>query len=172
MIDGIRIALVVAVARNGVIGRDGGLAWRISDDLKWFKTVTMGKPIIMGRKTWDSIGKALPGRTNIVVTRNQDFSAPGALVCASLSAAYRAGIDAAIASQTDEICIIGGGEIYRAALHDADRLYFTEVDASPEGDAWFPDINPGDWARSDAGRAEKGGRNEHACHFIILDRNA
>ena len=165
-----RIALVVAVARNGVIGRDGGLAWRISDDLKWFKTVTMGKPVIMGRKTWESIGRPLPGRVNIVVSRDRAYTAPGAIVDSLLDAALDAGKQAACENNVDEICIIGGGEIYRALLPRADRIYLTEVDAAPEGDAFFPALDPSAWTVQKAGGAQKGEKNDHACEFLILDR--
>jgi len=126
------IALVVAIADNGVIGDRGKIPWRIADDMKFFKAVTLGKPIIMGRKTWDSLPKKpLPGRTNIVVTRDRDFTAPDAVVVHSFDEAI-----AAVAG-VDEIAIIGGVDIYKAALPKASRIYLTEVHRDFEGDARF-----------------------------------
>lgn len=161
-----RIALVVAMARNRVIGRGGALAWRIRADLKWFKSVTMGKPIVMGRKTWESIGKPLPGRTNIVVTRAHAYAAPGATVAGSLDAA----LEIARAGAPEEICIIGGGEIYAQALARADRLYLTEVEADVDGDTWFPPFDRAQWSEREDGRIEKGPDADHACRFLVLDR--
>lgn len=164
-----RLALIVAVARNGVIGRGGGLAWRISDDLKWFKSVTTGKPVIMGRRTFDSIGKPLPDRLNIVISRTM---APreGVEVASSIEDALRRAADAASALDAAEIFIIGGAEIYARTLPLADRIYLTAVDADVAGDVRFPAIEPKDWTRRLVGRAEKSPRNDHACEFFILDR--
>lgn len=164
-----RIAIVVAIARNGVIGRDGGLAWRISDDLKWFRQVTTGKPIIMGRRTFDSIGKALPDRVNIVVSRTM-AKRDGVVVAPSVEEALRLGAEAAAHLDTDEICVIGGGEIYEATLPLATRLYLTEVDAVVEGDTRFPAFDQSGWTKRRASGAEKSSRNEHSCGFFILDR--
>ena len=161
-----RIALVVAVARNGVIGAGGDLVWRISDDLKWFKKVTMGKPIVMGRKTHESIGKPLPGRANIVITRNADYAPEGVFVAPTVEAA----LDLAREEGADEICVIGGGEIYAQTLPIADRIYLTRVDAAPEGDVFFPDLNEAAWRATRESACEKSDRNEHACEFFILDR--
>ena len=130
------------MARNGAIGRDGGLPWHISSELKRFKAITMGKPIIMGRKTWDSLPKKpLPGRTNIVITRSAGFAAPGALV------ARDAGSALALASrpQPPEIMVIGGGEIYRLFWPEARRIYLTEVDMAVDGDTYFPAAVPPEW---------------------------
>jgi dihydrofolate reductase len=135
-----RIALVVAVSRNGVIGRDGGLPWHISSDLKRFKAITLGKPVIMGRKTWESLPKRpLPGRQNIVITRQSQYIADGAVVVADVDAALRA------AGNAEEIAIIGGGEIYAMIFRRADRIYLTEVGMDVSGDTFFPDIKPADW---------------------------
>jgi len=161
-----RISLVAAVATNGVIGADGGLAWKISDDLKWFKRVTMGKPIIMGRKTFQSIGRPLPGRSNIVITRSLDFSADGVFIARSITAA----LTLACEFEAGEVCVIGGGEIYRQTIETADRIYLTRVDASVDGDTHFPEIEPGDWGEKRESVCEKNQRNEHACAFFILDR--
>lgn len=131
-----RIALVVAIAENGVIGKDGGLPWRIPADMRWFKAVTMGKPVIMGRKTWDSLPKKpLPGRANIVISRAQGWTAEGALAAASLDEALR------LAGASEEVCVIGGAQIYAEALPRADRLYLTEVLALPDGDTFMPPID-------------------------------
>ena len=127
------ITLVLAMARNGVIGQAGAIPWRISDDLKRFKQLTLGKPVIMGRKTWDSLPrKPLPGRDNIVVTRQSGWSAPGAIAASSLDEALAKG-----GAQSSDVCVIGGGEIYREALPGADRIELTEVHRDFEGDAHF-----------------------------------
>ena len=133
------ISLIVAASTNNVIGVQGELPWRLSADLKRFKALTMGKPIIMGRLTWESIGRPLPGRKNIVITRNKDFVADGCDVVASPAEALSAAGDA------DEIMIIGGGQIYDLFLPKAGRLYLTRVHTDIEGDAWFPDIDADSW---------------------------
>ncbi len=166
----VRLCLVVAVARNGVIGARGGLAWRISDDLKWFKSATMGKPMVMGRKTFDSIGKVLPGRDNIVVTRAPDFTAEGVYIARRLESALELAGHCAGARGVDEIAVIGGGEIYAQSIARADRIYLTRVDAEIEGDTYFPALDSGDWDETPMGGAEKSAVNEHACEFFILDR--
>lgn len=165
-----RIALIAAVARNGVIGADGGLAWRISDDLFWFKKSTMGKPIVMGRKTYESIGKALPGRDNIVVTRQADFDAPGIIVAATIAAALASAQDCAAASGATEICVIGGGEIYAQTIALADRVYLTEVGADIDGDTQFPAFDRQDWIVRRVAACQKNARNDYDCEFFILDR--
>ncbi len=139
------VSLVVAMARNRVIGRDGGLPWHIPGDLKLFKKTTMGKPIIMGRKTWESLGRPLPGRPHIVLTRDESYKAAGAHVVNTLEEALSVAEGLAGALETDEIMVIGGAEIYRLALPRADRLYLTEVDLSPEGDATFPEYEKDEW---------------------------
>ncbi len=134
------ISLVVAVSRNGVIGRDGGLPWHISSDLKRFKEITMGKPIIMGRKTWESLPrKPLPGRRNVVITRQADYQAVGADVVASADAAL------GLCVVEPEIAVIGGGEIYAKFWPLADRLYLTEVDIEIDGDTRFPEVAAAEW---------------------------
>jgi dihydrofolate reductase len=164
-----RVAIIVAVARNGVIGRDGGLAWRISDDLKWFRSVTTGKPVVMGRRTFDSIGKPLPNRVNIVVSRTMD-ARDGVVVAPSVEEALQLGAEAAAHLDADEVCVIGGGEIYAATLPLASRLYLTEVEAEVEGDTRFPATDLTGWSRRRVGGAEKSSHNEHSCGFFILDR--
>ena len=134
-----RIILIAALSRNGIIGRDGRMPWHLSEDLKRFKRLTLGHPVVMGRKTFESIGKPLPGRDNIVVTRSREFAAPGCRVAGSLAQALAA------ADGATEVFVIGGGEIYALALPLADRLELTEVDAEIEGDARFPAFVRGEW---------------------------
>lgn len=139
------ISFVVAVAENGVIGRDGTLPWRVAHDLKAFRRLTIGKPVIMGRKTFDSIGKPLDGRDNIVVTRNPDFGAPGVERVGSIDDALALARTRAAARGVDEITVIGGAEIFAASLAHADRIYLTRIHARPEGDTVFPELDPGVW---------------------------
>lgn len=168
--DGIRLSLAVAADRNGAIGAEGDLAWRISDDLKWFKANTLGKPVVMGRKTFQSIGRPLPGRDNIVITRMQDFSAPGAFVAHSIAEALRLAQTCAEKGGAEEVCVIGGAEIYAQTITEADRIYLTRVDAAVAGDVFFPEIDSRKWRETPSGGCEKNARNEFACEFVILDR--
>jgi dihydrofolate reductase len=140
------IALIAAVAENGVIGVGGGLPWRLKADLKKFRSITMGKPVVMGRKTFDSIGRTLDGRDVIVVTRQKGFAPPGVLVAASLKEAISVAEARAKERGADEIMIGGGGEVYAEALPLAERLYVTHVAVRPLGDTRFPDIELGTWA--------------------------
>lgn len=137
-----RRSLIAAVARNGVIGRDGDMPWRIPSDFAWFKATTMGKPMIMGRKQFETFPRPLPGRPHIVVTRQADYAAQGVTVVHDLDAAFAA----AEALGSDEIMVIGGGDIYAQALLRADRLYITHVELDPAGDVHFPAIDPEIWA--------------------------
>lgn len=134
-----RLVILAAVAANGMIGVNNTLPWRLPDDLKRFKALTFGHPVIMGRKTWQSLGRALPGRHNIVITRQPDFAAPGATVVASLAAALAA------SAYEDTAFVIGGAEIYALALPVADHLELTEIHAEIEGDARFPPLDPAVW---------------------------
>jgi dihydrofolate reductase len=164
------IALVVAVARNGVIGRDGDLPWRISSDLKRFKQVTLGKPVVMGRKTWDSLPrKPLPGRVNIVISRTL-ADAPGALVRRDLDEALEAAEAAALAEGAPEICIIGGAQIYAAVLDRAARIYLTEVDLAPQGDSHFPALDPAVWREVSAERVAPGEGDDAGFVARVLER--
>ncbi len=167
-----KLALVVAVARNGVIGRDGGLPWRLSSDLKTFRRLTMGKPMIMGRRTFASLGKPLDGRDNLVVTRDATFQAPGAEVFSSIAPALERARVLAAARGTAEIMVIGGAEIYAQVLPQADRIYWTEVDAAPDGDTRFPALNRMEWAESEREIIPQGPKDEHAATLIVLDRVA
>lgn len=135
-----RLAIIVAVADNGVIGNGGALPWKLPEDMQHFKRVTMGKPIVMGRKTYESIGKPLPGRTNIVVSRNAAFSAEGVKIAHSLEEALAMAKTVALRDDAEEVMVIGGAQIYAAAIPVADTLYITEVHASVEGDAVLCDI--------------------------------
>ncbi|MDE0779837.1 MAG: dihydrofolate reductase [Alphaproteobacteria bacterium] len=157
------LSLVVAVAENGLIGRDGELPWRIPADLKFFKEITMGKPIVMGRKTWQSIGRPLPGRVNIVITRDSQFEAVGAVVVGDLETALTA------AGDVPEAMIIGGAQIYAMAQERADRVYLTEVHASPDGDTFLPAFGSDDWREVARERHEV--ENEvPAFSFVTLER--
>ena len=138
-----RLTLIAAVARNGVIGNDNALPWRLPEDLKHFKELTLGHPIIMGRKTWSSLGRPLPGRRNIVISRDPDFKASGGIVVASLAAALAACADAA------EAFVIGGAEIYALALPVAHRLQLTEIDRDFPGDTHFPGFDPAAWRETE-----------------------
>ncbi|MFE1603067.1 dihydrofolate reductase [Methylobacterium sp. ID0610] len=158
------ITLIAAVARNRVIGRDNDLAWRLRSDLRRFRALTMGKPVVMGRKTWDSIGRPLPGRRVIVMTRDAGWSAPGVETAADWPAVLR------LTEGADEAMIAGGAQIYALALPHADRLQLTEVDAAPAGDAFFPEIPPGTFREVASEAHPAGPDDEHAVRFVTLDR--
>ncbi|SEB39833.1 dihydrofolate reductase [Nitratireductor aquibiodomus] len=161
------VELVVAMAQNGVIGRDGDLPWRLSTDLKRFKAITMGKPVIMGRKTWDSIGKPLPGRRNIVVTRQADYTAEGAECVSSLDVALAL---AAGGEAGADVCVIGGGQVYAEAIDKADRLHVTHVDAQIEGDTVFPEIDPEIWEEVSREEVPAGEKDVYATSYVVYQR--
>ncbi len=140
-----KIVLVAAIGRNNVIGRDGQLPWRLKSDLKHFRALTIGKPVVMGRKTYESIGKPLPGRTNIVLTRDLGVIVPGGVLATTMDAAIGYAEEDAVRRGVDEIMVIGGGDVFERLLPKAGRLEITHVHASPEGDAHFPRIEPSDW---------------------------
>ncbi|GGF23536.1 dihydrofolate reductase [Hymenobacter cavernae] len=159
------IAFVVAVAENGVIGRDNQLIWHLPADLRHFKELTLGHPIIMGRRTFESIGRPLPKRTNIVVTRHLGWQAEGCIAAYSVPTALE------LAQQTDEqVFVIGGAEIYRQALSAADTIYLTEVHHSFEGDAVFPEINHSEWRETTRERHEPDEKHAYAYSFVTLQR--
>ena len=159
------VALVAAVADNGVIGDGQRLPWRLSSDMRRFKTLTVGKPVIMGRKTFQSIGRPLPGRRNIVVTRQPDFSAAGIDVVRDIDVAL------ALAGETGgEIMILGGGQIYAETIGRADRLYITHVTAMPGGDVYFPAIDPAVWKAGPEERLPAGDKDSAATRFVIYER--
>jgi dihydrofolate reductase len=169
-VSDVSVALIAAVARNGVIGRDGGLPWRLSTDLKRFKRLTMGRPVIMGRKTFAGIGRPLAGRTNIVVTRDPAYEAEGIVVAPDLPTALRVAKGRAWRDGLDEVFVIGGGEIYAAAIGTADRLYITHVEATPEGDARFPAIDPAVWRPISSEPVPAGASDSHATTFVVYER--
>ena len=166
-----RVSIIVAVAENGVIGRDNDLPWRLSGDLKRFKAVTMGKPIVMGRKTFDSIGRPLPGRANIVLTRDTNYSAEGIEVTNSLSEAISIAQSAATKSDVEEIMVIGGAKIYEAVLAEADRLYVTEVHTDVEGDVRFPNIDKRVWKEMSREFCKASFGETCDYSFVQYDRN-
>jgi dihydrofolate reductase len=139
------LCLIAALAENRVIGRDNQLPWHLPADLKHFKALTLGKPIIMGRKTWDSLGRPLPGRLNLVVSRQPGLQLEGAEVFASLEAALVRAEAWARAEDAEELMLIGGAQLYELGLAMADRLYLTRVGLSPQGDAWFPQVDETIW---------------------------
>jgi dihydrofolate reductase len=165
-----RITLIAALARNRVIGRDNTLPWRLPEDLRRFKALTLGHPVIMGRRTFasilDALGRPLPGRLNIIVTRTPDYAAPECIVAASPEAAIAA------AEPAREVFVIGGAEIYRAVLPIAHRLHLTEIDADFEGDAWFPDLPPGAWRETSRESCPPGAEFAHGYAFVVYERTA
>jgi dihydrofolate reductase len=158
------ISIIVAADENGVIGKGNQLPWRLAADMKHFRELTMGKPVVMGRKTHESIGKALPGRHNIVITRNRDLVIDGCTVVASLDDA----IDAA--GDVDEVMIIGGAEVYRESLGLANRIYLTRVHSAVEGDARFPEIDYDEWVETSIESHAPDERNEYPYSFEVLER--
>ncbi len=158
------ISIVVAMDKKGVIGLKGALPWRLSADLKHFKAITMGKPLIMGRKTHTSIGRPLPGRKNIVITHSQDFKAEGCVVVHSLDDAFQ------VADGVNEVMIMGGSSIYNQALARTDRLYVTEVHADVEGDVYFPEFDKDEWKEFERQEYTAGENNEFDYSFVGLER--
>ena len=169
---GLPLVLVVAVARNGVIGGDNRLLWRLKGDMLHFKRCTMGRPMIMGRKTFDSIGKALPGRETIVLTREAGFLRESVLIAHDLEAALQLAAEAAGRLGADEIAVVGGGEIYRQTLDLAAKIELTEVALEPEGDAFFPMLDPKVWreTRREPHRANKEAGDEADYAFVTYER--
>ena len=167
-----RIAVVVlaAVAENGVIGRDNALPWRLSSDLKRFRAVTMGKPVVMGRKTYLSIGKPLSGRTNIVVSRSAAFAVPGIVAAGNLEAALLVARGDALRRGVDSIVIIGGTEIFAQTMALADRLDITLVHASPAGDTYFPKIDPHVWREIERNEQPAGAQDDAGFAHITYIR--
>jgi dihydrofolate reductase len=165
-----RTSLIVAMADNRAIGLEGGMPWHISADLKYFKQVTMGAPVIMGRKTYESIGRALPGRANIIITRNTSFTSADADVVHDVDSALRKAHAIAEIEGGDEVFVIGGAELYAQAMSDADRIYLTRIHEAFPGDAFFPELDEGGWhevARETHPPESDGGPS---FSFTILDR--
>ena len=164
------VAIIVAVADNGVIGRDNTLPWHLPEDLRYFKQVTLGKPVVMGRKTFESIGRPLPGRTNIIITRNPQFIAAGIEIVNSLDAALELADRIARRNGVAETVVIGGAEIYRSALSRANRLYLTEVHAAVEGDALLPEVDWREWREVSRERHAAIAPNPYAYSFVRYER--
>lgn len=163
--------MVVAIARNGVIGRDGGLPWQMPSDLKTFRRLTMGKPMIMGRRTFASLGRPLDGRDNLVVTRDPGFTAAGIEVFPSFEAAVARAGELARMRGADEIMVIGGGELYRSAWPAAQRLYLTEIEADVDGDTRFPEFDRTQWHETAREPIPRGPKDEFAATLVTLERS-
>lgn len=159
-----RLSLIVAMAKNRVIGANGGIPWHLPNELQLFKSVTMGHHIIMGRRTYESIKRLLPGRTTVIVTRRKNYAVPGAKIAHTLDEAV------ALCAGDNEIFVIGGGELYRAALPAADRIYLTVVDAEPAGDTRMPEFDVAQWRVHGTQRYSKDARHAHDYRFEIHDR--
>jgi len=165
-----KLAIIVAQAKNRVIGINNKLPWHLPEDLRYFKQVTMAKPIIMGRNTFESIGRPLPGRTNIVISRQPDYAPKNVKVVSSLDAAIELAESICFIDGAEEAMVIGGAQIYEQALEKADRLYLTEVDAEIEGDAWFPEFARDAWQEVGKEDFSAEGPNPYDYSFIVLDR--
>jgi len=159
-----KLSIIVAMDQKGVIGLNNALPWRLSADLKNFKAVTMGKPVIMGRKTWESIGKTLPGRDNVIITRNPDYRADGCIVCHGLEEALQR------YANVPEVVIIGGHDIFQSALVRADALYLTDVHADVEGDTWFPVFDRTEWHQISQQDFVADEKNQYPFTFSVLER--
>ncbi|GAB1260714.1 type 3 dihydrofolate reductase [Aurantivibrio plasticivorans] len=165
-----KIALIVAMADQRVIGGGNKLLWQLPEDLKFFKRTTLGKPVIMGRKTYESIGRPLPERTNIVVTRQSDWDADGVTVVHSVDDALSLASDLPLIEGREEVMVIGGAQIYKEALPLVQRMYLTRVDAQFDGDAFFPDFNNDEWNEVECLDHRSDSRNPYNYSFITLER--
>jgi dihydrofolate reductase len=162
-----RLALIVATSENGVIGKGGLLPWRIPEDMRWFKEKTRGKPCIMGRKTWESFPKKpLPGRPNIIVTRDREFAAEGATVVHSFNDAVKTA--ERLCPEAEEIMVLGGAEIYAIALRQAHRIYLTRIHAAVDGDTYFPALDPAEWREVSLQFAREPA--QYGASFVVLER--
>lgn len=159
-----RVSLIVAMGKNRVIGANGAIPWRLPNELQLFKRVTMGHHIIMGRKTWESIGRLLPGRTTVIVTRQRGYAVAGAVVTGSLDAALAA------CGDDSEVFVIGGGELYQLALPLAQRIYLTTVDVEPAGDTLMPEFNSALWRETSAESFAADEKHAYAFRFSVLER--
>jgi dihydrofolate reductase len=170
--DRLQIAFVVAVAENGVIGRDNAMPWHLRSDLQRFKKITLNRPVIMGRKTFASIGKALPGRTNIVVTRDKTFQAPDIVVANSLKAAHDIARGDALRRFVTDIMVIGGAELFSQWMHMADRLEITEVHATPDGDTFLAPVQAKEWEEVARVRHAKGENDTADFSYVTYKRHS
>jgi dihydrofolate reductase len=168
----VKLVLVAAVADNGVIGQGGALPWRLKSDMQHFRAVTMGKPVVMGRKTFLSIGKPLAGRTNIVVSRDPNFAALGVVVAPSLETALAAARGDALRRSADAIAVIGGADLYAQTLDRADRLVITHVHLRPEGDTMLPAIDPQLWCEVARSEHQPGPADAAGFSIVVYDRQA
>jgi dihydrofolate reductase len=166
----VRIAVIAAVADNGVIGDGESMPWRLSTDMRRFKALTMGKPVVMGRRTFETLPAPLKERQNMVVTRRKHYRPDGVEVFSSLPAALAAAVTVARSSGADEIMVIGGGEIYAQSINQADRLYITHVGARPEGETIFPKIDPEVWTAQHQEDVPAGERDSAPTRFVIYNR--
>ena len=165
-----KLALICAVAENRTIGRNNSLPWHLSEDLKYFKRITMGNSIIMGRKTWESIGRALPGRTNIVITSNTDYEAEGVKVVGSLEAALKLVESISIIDGSEEAFVIGGAALYKEALPYAQRFYLTRVHADVKGDTFLAEFNEEEWNEVSREEFQKSETNPYNYSICVLER--
>ena len=159
-----KVAIIVAMDKQGLIGRNNDLPWKLSADLKYFRRVTMGKPLVMGRNTHESIGRPLPGRKNIIVTSNANYHVDGCTVVSSLDQALLACDDA------EEVMVMGGASLYEQLLPQADRVYLTHVNAELEGDTWFPQWNKDQWQEISREDHQADEKNQYPYSFVIYDR--
>ena len=159
-----KVAIIVAMDKQGLIGRNNDLPWKLSADLKYFRRVTMGKPLVMGRNTHESIGRPLPGRKNIIVTSNANYHVDGCTVVSSLDQALLACDDA------EEVMVMGGASLYEQLLPQADRLYLTHVNAELEGDTWFPQWNKDQWQEISREDHQADEKNQYPYSFVVYDR--
>lgn len=164
------IALVVAMGENRAIGRGGDLPWHLRSDMKFFRKVTMGNPVIMGRRTFKSLPRVLDGRLNIVLTRDEGFVAPSAVMAHSLEEGLQAARESCARTGAGEIMIIGGEDVFREVLPQTGRIYLTEVHASPEADTWFPELDPTAWREVSREMHKAGPKDDHDFSFVILER--
>jgi dihydrofolate reductase len=164
------IALVVAMGENRAIGKDGTLPWRLSSDMRHFRRVTMGKPVLMGRRTFQSLPRMLDGRVSVVLTRDRGFAAPEAVVAHSLEQALAQARRSAASTGVDEIMVIGGEEVFRESLPRAGRIYLTEVHAAPDADTWFPEHDLGEWREVSREDHEPGPKDDHPFSLVVLER--
>ncbi len=164
------VSLIVALSENNVIGKDNAIPWRISADMKHFKKTTMGKAIVMGRKTFESLGNPLPGRLNIVLSRDQSYAPDGVEIFRDFADVVVSDFSAHSEINGDEIMVIGGAEIYRLALPSATRIYLTEVHGTVEGDTYFPDWDRDDWREVSRSFVPRDDKATHDCSFVLLER--
>jgi dihydrofolate reductase len=166
------IALVVAMGENRAIGRGGDLPWHLRSDMRFFRKVTMGKPVLMGRRTFKSLPRVLDGRLNVVLSRDNGFVAPDAVMAGSLEEGLQAARASAARTGAGEIMIIGGEDVFREVLPQVGRIYLTEVHASPEADTWFPELEEGAWREVFREKHEAGPKDDHDFSFVVLERVA